>query len=357
MNVIGSRPTGWWRDRPGAMRELVEELKAFAERERRARDGGARRQAVRARGRSSGVSVLFASRRGPNAADDDIAALVEARRRPGGPVSRDLGRRPRSARPRGRGEPLWAPASSAAGSTASRSSTTARQPRAGTTVTCRMDPRSGLCDGARRRTRRRTSRSTVRISTCANEAPMQRRTPPPNGIQAYDSAPPFKKRSGRNSSGDSYRSGRAWSTAIAGQHERAGGQPPAGHLGVSGELAGHVHDHRPHAQRLLHDRVDVVVVVQRGGQALQHLRRAQQALERPREAGGGRLVPGGEQRHQLVAQLDVGHRRAVLVARAQQQREHVVALLRRRRRHGGRRSRRRSARPRRRARAGSAPRA
>ena len=23
MNVIGSRPTGWWRDRPGAMRGLV----------------------------------------------------------------------------------------------------------------------------------------------------------------------------------------------------------------------------------------------------------------------------------------------------------------------------------------------
>jgi len=30
MNVIGSRPTGWWRDRPGAMRGLVEELEAFA---------------------------------------------------------------------------------------------------------------------------------------------------------------------------------------------------------------------------------------------------------------------------------------------------------------------------------------
>ena len=26
MNVIGSRPTGWWRDRPGAMRGLVREL-------------------------------------------------------------------------------------------------------------------------------------------------------------------------------------------------------------------------------------------------------------------------------------------------------------------------------------------
>ena len=28
MNVIGSRPTGWWRDRPGAMRGLVGEVDA-----------------------------------------------------------------------------------------------------------------------------------------------------------------------------------------------------------------------------------------------------------------------------------------------------------------------------------------
>jgi hypothetical protein len=27
-NVVGSRPTGWWRDRPGAARELVERLRA-----------------------------------------------------------------------------------------------------------------------------------------------------------------------------------------------------------------------------------------------------------------------------------------------------------------------------------------
>ena len=30
MNVIGSRPTGWWRDRPRAQRELIHELEAFA---------------------------------------------------------------------------------------------------------------------------------------------------------------------------------------------------------------------------------------------------------------------------------------------------------------------------------------
>ncbi|HSJ18829.1 MAG TPA: NYN domain-containing protein [Solirubrobacterales bacterium] len=31
MNLIGSRPTGWWRDRAGAMRELVDELERFVD--------------------------------------------------------------------------------------------------------------------------------------------------------------------------------------------------------------------------------------------------------------------------------------------------------------------------------------
>jgi predicted RNA-binding protein with PIN domain len=77
MNVIGSRPTGWWRDRPGAMRELVGELEAFAER-------SVAQVTVVLDGKpfelegGDGVTVKFASRRGPNAADDDIAALVES---------------------------------------------------------------------------------------------------------------------------------------------------------------------------------------------------------------------------------------------------------------------------------------
>jgi predicted RNA-binding protein with PIN domain len=100
MNVIGSRPTGWWRDRPGAMRSLVEELEAFA---RRTGDpvtvvfdgkpfeleGG------------DGVTVLFASRRRPNAADDDIAELVERDEEPASlsvaTSDADLARRVRAA--------------------------------------------------------------------------------------------------------------------------------------------------------------------------------------------------------------------------------------------------------------------
>jgi predicted RNA-binding protein with PIN domain len=81
MNVIGSRPTGWWRDRPGAMRELVAELDAFAAR------GGEEVTVVFDGGpfdvEGESVEVRFASRRGPNAADDDIAALVERDAEPG----------------------------------------------------------------------------------------------------------------------------------------------------------------------------------------------------------------------------------------------------------------------------------
>jgi uncharacterized protein YaiI (UPF0178 family) len=75
MNVIGSRPTGWWRDRPGAMRSLVEELERLA-----ARTGDEVTVVLDGRPfelESDSVGVRFASRRGPDAADDDIAALVE----------------------------------------------------------------------------------------------------------------------------------------------------------------------------------------------------------------------------------------------------------------------------------------
>ena len=76
MNVIGSRPDGWWRDRDGAVRNLVADLDAFAAGEDpqvtvvfdgRPVDVDARR-----------VDVRFAPRRGRHAADDEIARLVAA---------------------------------------------------------------------------------------------------------------------------------------------------------------------------------------------------------------------------------------------------------------------------------------
>jgi uncharacterized protein YaiI (UPF0178 family) len=72
MNVIGSRPSGWWRDRPAAMRDLVAQLDAFA-----AATGD--EVAVVLDGApfelpAQRVEVAFAARRGRDAADDDIAA-------------------------------------------------------------------------------------------------------------------------------------------------------------------------------------------------------------------------------------------------------------------------------------------
>jgi predicted RNA-binding protein with PIN domain len=74
MNVIGSRPDGWWRDRPAAMRKLAAEITGWADgREVTVVFDGKPFELV-----ADGVGVEFATRRGPNAADDDIVRMVEA---------------------------------------------------------------------------------------------------------------------------------------------------------------------------------------------------------------------------------------------------------------------------------------
>jgi predicted RNA-binding protein with PIN domain len=74
MNVVGSRPDGWWRDRAGAKRALAQRLADFA----RATGDPV---AVVFDGRpfevdAAPVEVDFAPARGPNAADDEIARRV-----------------------------------------------------------------------------------------------------------------------------------------------------------------------------------------------------------------------------------------------------------------------------------------
>ena len=75
MNVIGSRPDGWWRDREGAVRWLVEEVRAWTESEpvTVVLDTGPDDLL----GTVGPVTVVRASRRGRNAADDEIMGLVE----------------------------------------------------------------------------------------------------------------------------------------------------------------------------------------------------------------------------------------------------------------------------------------
>jgi predicted RNA-binding protein with PIN domain len=80
MNVIGSRPDGWWRDRTAAMRTLATQLDRFAqatgEQVTVVFDG--RPREVEAR-----VEVRFAPAAGRNAADDEIARIVASDDAPG----------------------------------------------------------------------------------------------------------------------------------------------------------------------------------------------------------------------------------------------------------------------------------
>ena len=76
MNVIGARPDGWWRDKDAAIRDLIEDLRDFAD-----QTGDAvivvfdyRPKGFRP-GARGGVKVRFAGG-GPQAADEMIAAMV-----------------------------------------------------------------------------------------------------------------------------------------------------------------------------------------------------------------------------------------------------------------------------------------
>ncbi len=77
MNVIGSRPDGWWHDRDGAVHDLVARIHAaaphLADRITVVVDGPGDDQPADERG----VEVIHAGR-GPDAADDRIVELLDA---------------------------------------------------------------------------------------------------------------------------------------------------------------------------------------------------------------------------------------------------------------------------------------
>jgi predicted RNA-binding protein with PIN domain len=84
MNVIGTRPDGWWRDRDGAVRRLVRSLQSLTRRcgDRIAVVVDGRPLADLPEGVHDGVLVAYAARRGRDAADDRIVAEVAADRDP-----------------------------------------------------------------------------------------------------------------------------------------------------------------------------------------------------------------------------------------------------------------------------------
>ncbi len=80
MNVLGSRPDGWWRDRDGAVRRLHEQMRRLA-----AAEGIAIELVLDGRplpdlpeGEEGGVTVRYARRGGRDAADDRLVELVAA---------------------------------------------------------------------------------------------------------------------------------------------------------------------------------------------------------------------------------------------------------------------------------------
>ena len=81
MNVIGTRPDGWWRDRDAAMARLVDLLERFA-----AATGDDVTVVFERKPnpplRSTVIEIAHAKKRGPDAADFEIVKRVKADARP-----------------------------------------------------------------------------------------------------------------------------------------------------------------------------------------------------------------------------------------------------------------------------------
>ena len=97
MNVIGCRPDGWWADRDGALIRLVEDISDAGVPALVVADGAP--VTGLPPGSHGSVELAYASRRGPNAADDRIAREVAALDVPSAATvvtsDRDLARRVR----------------------------------------------------------------------------------------------------------------------------------------------------------------------------------------------------------------------------------------------------------------------
>jgi uncharacterized protein YaiI (UPF0178 family) len=73
MNVIGSRPDGWWKDREGAIRRLIDDVRVWADEDVTVVLDHGPDDLIGTVGR---VTVVRARRQGRDAADDEIARRV-----------------------------------------------------------------------------------------------------------------------------------------------------------------------------------------------------------------------------------------------------------------------------------------
>jgi len=79
MNVIGSRPDGWWKDRPRARVLLIEQLERWASEHAHVVSVVFEHPTSI---RSSSIAIHHAPKAAANSADDEIVRLVSAEDRP-----------------------------------------------------------------------------------------------------------------------------------------------------------------------------------------------------------------------------------------------------------------------------------
>ena len=158
---------------------------------------------------------------------------------------------------------------------------------------------------------------------------MQRRTPPPNGIQVLVGGFWPRNRSGRNTSGSGWWSDRAWLTMIDGPTVAPAGrsQPAmvAGFISVRATI-GITGCSRIDSLSTASSQASSPSTTARWVRS-RSVGRAADLVQRPGQRGGGGLVAGEQQRHELVAQLDVGERVALLGGADDETGEHVGALV------------------------------
>ncbi len=81
MNVIGTRPDGWWKDRRGAIVRLVDQLERWAQTHETPVTVVLERP-MSPPIESSVIEIAHAPRAAANSADDEIVRLVRAAREP-----------------------------------------------------------------------------------------------------------------------------------------------------------------------------------------------------------------------------------------------------------------------------------